>query len=106
MPKPIISSIVPQPPPFMERVEWPEELWAVRYDDGRFFCLWECIAVCSSEDLIEDFLTALETDEEEYRGGRGVQVGFDQIRDEAAARGCDGLILVDVPEKPRRFFVR
>jgi hypothetical protein len=93
-------------PVCMQDLEWPEKLWAVCYDDGTFFCLYDCIVVLSSEGLLLDFLTALEDDEEHYRGGRGKLCTFDNVRDEAVRRGCGGLILVDVPERPRTLCVK
>ncbi len=94
------------PPSCMERTEWPEDLWAFHYDDDTYFCLWNCIAVVSSRSLAVAFLEALKSDEKKYRGARIIEISFDEVRDQAVARDCDGLILVDVPERPRRFFVR
>lgn len=100
------SMVTTKPPALMEVFDWPEEVWVVKYADGTYFCMWNCVAVCSTREAIDALLEALETDEPCYRDGERVKVVFDAVRDEAVRRGCDGLILVDVPEEPRRWFVR
>ncbi len=94
-------------PPFMQRCEMPEKVWAFYYPTrDTYFCLWDCICVVSSEILAESFAEALDDDEERYRDCEIKEMLFDDIRDQAVLHDCDGLISVDVPEHPQRFWVR